>query len=85
MNAAAPAPADAASWRDASWRTHRGCMDIEIDCPHCGEPVSLQIDETGGREQEYIEDCAVCCRPLEVSARFNGEEFDVRVRRGSGE
>jgi hypothetical protein len=60
-------------------------MDVEIDCPYCGEPVSLQIDESAGRSQTYIEDCSVCCQPIEVSSRFTGEDFDVRVQRAGGE
>ena len=59
-------------------------MDIEVDCPYCGEPMALWIDETGGRVQTYIEDCAVCCQPIQVVARYDGEAFDVSVGRGDG-
>ena len=45
-------------------------IEVEIDCPYCGEPVALAIDETGGRAQTYIEDCVVCCKPIEVTARY---------------
>ena len=41
-------------------------MTIETDCPYCGEPLTLEVDEYGGRRQSYVEDCAVCCRPIEV-------------------
>jgi cysteine-rich CPXCG protein len=58
-----------------------GVVEVEVDCPYCGEPVSLWIDETGGRVQAYVEDCTVCCRPIHVSARYDGEEFDVSVQR----
>ncbi len=34
-------------------------------CPYCGETLSLLIDPTHSGE-EYIEDCAVCCRPIRV-------------------
>ena len=34
-------------------------------CPYCGEPIELVID-TSESEQEYIEDCFVCCRPITV-------------------
>ncbi len=43
-------------------------MEVEGSCPYCGEPVALWIDEGGGRHQRYVEDCAVCCRPIEVHA-----------------
>ena len=38
----------------------------DIDCPYCGEPVSLVVDASAG-SQRYIEDCAVCCRPITVT------------------
>jgi hypothetical protein len=37
-----------------------------IDCPSCGEAMSLDVDTTAGEEQSYFEDCAVCCKPMEV-------------------
>ena len=40
-----------------------------MDCPACGEPIALEVDTTAGAEQIYIEDCAVCCRPMEVFVR----------------
>jgi hypothetical protein len=36
------------------------------DCPYCGEPITLLVDNSEG-DQRYIEDCAVCCRPIEVA------------------
>ena len=40
--------------------------DIIVDCPSCGEHIALDVDTTAGVEQSYFEDCAVCCRPMEV-------------------
>jgi hypothetical protein len=57
-------------------------VEVDVECPYCGEPVPLWLDQTGGRVQTYVEDCRVCCQPIEVMARFDGDEFDVRVRRG---
>lgn len=37
----------------------------DLDCPYCGEPISLVVDASAGA-QRYIEDCAVCCRPITV-------------------
>ena len=37
----------------------------DIDCPYCGEPITLAMDASAGA-QRYIEDCAVCCRPITV-------------------
>ena len=51
-----------------------------VDCPHCGEPVSLDVDTTAGNEQSYIEDCPVCCRPMEVFVRCRpGEVLSISL------
>ena len=36
-----------------------------ITCPYCGESIELLID-CSVSEQEYIEDCEVCCRPISL-------------------
>ena len=36
-----------------------------FSCPYCGETVSVVIDLTAGG-QHYVEDCEVCCRPVEI-------------------
>jgi len=40
---------------------------MEIVCPYCGETIAVFIDEGGGPMQRYVEDCSVCCRPIELS------------------
>ena len=40
-------------------------------CPHCGEHVSISVDAGGGDDQEYVEDCPVCCRPWHVRVTFD--------------
>ena len=50
-------------------------MELEhfFQCPHCWEEVSMILDASV-RHQTYIEDCEVCCNPIEVSPSFeNGE------------
>ncbi len=32
-------------------------------CGMCGERNETLLDPSGGYEQEYVEDCTVCCRP----------------------
>lgn len=36
-------------------------------CPHCWEEISMLID-TSVSHQKYVEDCEVCCNPMEISA-----------------
>lgn len=45
---------------------------IDIDCPYCGEVITLFVDESAG-DQDYIEDCQVCCRPIEIAMRIDEE------------
>ena len=40
-------------------------------CPHCGERISMLLDLSAGF-QRYIEDCEVCCNPIEIS--YQAEE-----------
>jgi len=39
---------------------------IAITCPYCGESYETTVDLSTG-SQRYIEDCAVCCRPIEIA------------------
>lgn len=32
-------------------------------CDSCGEEIVIPIDPSAGNEQEFTEDCPVCCRP----------------------
>jgi hypothetical protein len=45
-----------------------------FQCPHCGEEVDTDPDGGGGSEQDYIEDCPVCCRPNRILATFSPED-----------
>jgi len=36
-----------------------------ISCPYCGETITVLIDGSLA-EQQYTEDCQVCCRPIMV-------------------
>lgn len=47
-----------------------------LDCPYCGEKIQLVID-CSLSEQEYIEDCQVCCRPINVFIRIYGEDVQI--------
>jgi hypothetical protein len=51
---------------------------ITIQCPYCGEGYETVVDLSAG-SQRYVEDCAVCCRPIEVTLQVgdDGELIDV--------
>lgn len=44
-----------------------------VVCPHCGEQVELAVDPGGGSVQEYIEDCEVCCRPIQLTVSWDDD------------
>jgi hypothetical protein len=43
-----------------------------IDCPYCGEQFETSIDCSAGGQQ-YIEDCPVCCQPIEMKTDVDPE------------
>jgi hypothetical protein len=63
---------------------YRSSMQAQGYCPYCGEPIELWVDEGGAQHQRYVEDCAVCCHPIEVefSAGPDDEEGSLSLRRG---
>jgi hypothetical protein len=40
-------------------------VEIEIECPYCGEVFSSTADTSQG-SHNAVEDCTVCCRPIEL-------------------
>jgi hypothetical protein len=42
-----------------------GLVNEWIQCPYCGEQIEILID-TSVALQCYIEDCQVCCRPIDI-------------------
>ena len=46
----------------------------DVQCPYCGESIEVLID-CSVPEQDYIEDCQVCCCPINfyVTADEDGE------------
>ncbi len=43
-------------------------------CPYCWEQISMLLDDSI-TYQEYIEDCEVCCNPIQVQIRFLHSEI----------
>jgi hypothetical protein len=52
-----------------------GTADMEalVTCPYCGEPVEITLDPGSGDDQEYVEDCEVCCQPWRVSVTYGAQ------------
>jgi hypothetical protein len=45
---------------------------VQIHCPYCGESLELLVDCSAGA-QNYVEDCQVCCRPMEIHTTVTGD------------
>jgi hypothetical protein len=41
--------------------------EIHIQCPYCHQAISIALDTGVFEHTNVIEDCEVCCRPIEVS------------------
>lgn len=41
-------------------------------CQSCGEEIVVPVDLSMGEEQEYSEDCPVCCRPHLLRLAWDG-------------
>jgi hypothetical protein len=66
-----------------AYRDILGGMETEyfFACPYCRERISMLLD-TSVKKQTYIEDCEVCCSPIEVHFKVKGgeiAEFEARA------
>jgi hypothetical protein len=48
-------------------------------CPSCGEQIEIPLDPSAGDEQNYVEDCPVCCNPNVIHVEFFGPDEPARV------
>jgi transcription elongation factor Elf1 len=56
-------------------------MEYFFTCPYCSERISMVLD-TSVKRQKYIEDCEVCCKPIEIRYTVAGDEvsdFDANA------
>ena len=55
---------------------------VAVRCPHCGERLQTRVDLTA-EEPSYVEDCEVCCRPIEFQIERDavGALLALQVRR----
>lgn len=43
-------------------------------CPYCWETISMLLDNSV-LNQSYVEDCEVCCNPIQVTFQFVNMEL----------
>ena len=57
-----------------------GLIEQSIHCPYCAEPQTVLIDPSVS-EQEYIEDCQICCRPIRFQVDvWSDDDASVQVQ-----
>jgi DNA-directed RNA polymerase subunit RPC12/RpoP len=59
-------------------RSRRALPEASYVCQNCGEEIVIPLDVTAGTEQEYVEDCPVCCHPQLIHVDFF-EDGEVRA------
>ncbi|MGB3133326.1 MAG: CPXCG motif-containing cysteine-rich protein [Candidatus Macondimonas sp.] len=51
-----------------------------VQCPYCWEQIEVVVD-CSVVNQEYVEDCSVCCRPIVMTVTtFQGEVVGIEAR-----
>ena len=45
-----------------------------FQCPYCWEQISMIFDKSVYKDS-YIEDCEVCCNPIEFTVKVQEGEF----------
>jgi hypothetical protein len=53
---------------------------VSVLCPYCGESIEVDVESIGA-EQSYIEDCSVCCRPIQFTITEGDDGPDVTAAR----
>lgn len=52
-----------------------------FQCPYCWEEISMLLDASVAK-QTYVEDCEVCCNPMEITPEFQNNilmAFEVNI------
>jgi transcription elongation factor Elf1 len=45
-----------------------------FQCPYCWQEISMLLDKSV-LSQTYIEDCEVCCNPIQITIAFENSEL----------
>ncbi len=48
-------------------------LEASYPCPACGEEIHIPVDPSQGAEQEYVEDCPVCCRAVVLRVTIHSD------------
>ncbi|MCA9111631.1 MAG: CPXCG motif-containing cysteine-rich protein [Planctomycetaceae bacterium] len=50
-------------------------VEAEYVCQSCGEVIVIPVDTSVGSEQEYVEDCPVCCHPNVITVNIESDGY----------
>ncbi len=57
-------------------------IESPIQCPYCLEEFTIVVDTSQG-DEDTIEDCTVCCRPIHIRISASpGEVNSIDIERG---
>ena len=51
---------------------------VTVPCPYCGESFETAVDWSAGAFR-YIEDCQVCCQPIELAGEVDDDGSPLGV------
>ena len=57
-------------------------IEVAIQCPYCWEEITLLVDASI-EMQDYVEDCEVCCRPIDFIVEVDEQglaKVDARLQ-----
>lgn len=61
--------------------TQKSVVDeSSITCSYCGESIDILIDSSVA-EQQYFEDCSVCCCPIWFDIVYSNSKIKITVKR----
>lgn len=52
-------------------------QEIHIQCPYCLQPITVLLDTGVYEHTSVVDDCEVCCRPIEISYQANEGEIST--------
>jgi hypothetical protein len=58
---------------------NRASMETGFQCAGCGEWNPTTVDESAGRNQSYVEDCQVCCKPNLLRVQYDTGEHEFLI------
>jgi hypothetical protein len=45
---------------------------VDVGCPYCAESILVRVDLSAGT-QSYVEDCQVCCQPIQMTTAVGAD------------